>query len=70
LDGSTVVVIEKSEICISGNATFRRQPPHKIENPRGYRLGKVSGKTFATGGLNQVLGCTNLTLDPTGSFSY
>jgi hypothetical protein len=39
----------------------------KNENLRGYRLGTVSGKTiwqnnlakqFATGGLNQVKGCT------------
>ncbi len=31
-------------------------------------LERSVAKQFATGGLNQVLGCTNLTLAPTGSF--
>jgi hypothetical protein len=30
-------------------------------------LERSVAKQFATGGLNQVLGCTNLTLAPTGS---
>jgi hypothetical protein len=30
-------------------------------------LQRAMAKQFATGGLNQVLGCTNLTLAPTGS---
>jgi hypothetical protein len=34
----------------------------------GYRLGTVIGKKIATWGLNQVLGCTNLTL--ANGFSY
>jgi hypothetical protein len=47
-----------------------KQTPQTInekENPWGYHLGTVIGKTICHWWLNQVLGCTNLTLAPTGS---
>jgi hypothetical protein len=39
----------------------------KNENPTVTALERSVTKQFAAGGLNQVLGCTNLTLAPTGS---
>lgn len=49
---------------------IKKTPRTIIENknPRGYCHREVSGKTFATWGLNLVLGCTNLTLAPTGFY--
>jgi hypothetical protein len=41
---------------------------NESENPRGYIIGTVGGKNNATGGLNQVLRCTNLTLATKGSY--
>jgi hypothetical protein len=43
------------------------QTINKTENPRVTTLERSVAKQFATGGLDQVLGCRNLTLAPTGS---
>jgi hypothetical protein len=50
--------------------TISKQTPQTINNkwePEGYRIGTVSGKTICHRDLNHVLGCTNITLAPTGS---
>jgi hypothetical protein len=41
------------------------QTINENENQMVIRLGTVSGKTICTGGSNQMLGCTKLTLAQT-----
>jgi hypothetical protein len=58
---------EGKRACVYKNINFKRTPQtiNEKENPWGYRLGTVSGKTICHWGLKP--GCTNLTLAPTGS---
>jgi hypothetical protein len=65
---STYSKEEEKESMVNKMISFKTDTTNnKIENPRGYRLGTATGKTIFHWGLNQVLGCTNLTLAPTGS---
>jgi phage-related protein len=60
----------EKRVWVYKNFSVKNTPQtiNEIENLRGYRLRTGNGiKQFATGGLNQDLGCTNLKLARAGS---